>query len=71
MSSALEYAIVGTGTIGRVLAQHFSDQQVPALLANTRGPETIDVTDLSASITPATLDTALDADVIILAIPFL
>jgi predicted dinucleotide-binding enzyme/polyisoprenoid-binding protein YceI len=64
-------AVVGTGTIGRVLAQHFSDQQVPALLANTRGPETIDVTELSDSITPASLDTALDADVIILAIPFL
>jgi predicted dinucleotide-binding enzyme/polyisoprenoid-binding protein YceI len=71
MSSAAQYAIVGTGTIGRVLAQHFSDHQVSALLANTRGPETIDVTELSDSITPASLDTALDADVIILAIPFL
>ena len=71
MTSAVHYAIVGTGTIGAVLAQRFSDHQVPALLANTRGPETIDVTELSTSITPAALDTALDADVIILAIPFL
>lgn len=71
MSSALQYAIVGTGTIGTVLAQRFSEHNVPALWANTRGPETVDVTELSASITPATLDTALDADVIILAIPFL
>jgi polyisoprenoid-binding protein YceI/predicted dinucleotide-binding enzyme len=71
MSSALQYAVVGTGTVGTVLAQRFSDHQIPALRANTRGPETIDVTELSASITPATLDTALDADVIILAIPFL
>ena len=71
MTSALQYAIVGTGSIGAVLAQRFSDHHVPALFANTRGPETIDVTELSASITPATLDTALDADVIILAIPFL
>lgn len=67
----MQYAIVGTGAIGRVLAQHFSDQQVRVLLANTRGPETIDVTELSDSIAPASLDTALDADVIILAIPFL
>ena len=71
MSSTLRYAIVGTGSIGAVLAQRFSNHHVPALWANTRGPETIDVTELSASITPATLDTALDADVIVLAIPFL
>ena len=71
MTSAVQYAIVGTGSIGTVLAQRFSDHHVPALWANTRGPETIDVTELSASITPATLDTALDADVIVLAIPFL
>jgi polyisoprenoid-binding protein YceI/predicted dinucleotide-binding enzyme len=71
MTSAVQYAIVGTGSIGTVLAQRFSDHHVPALFANTRGPETIDVTELSASITPVTLDAALDADVIILAIPFL
>jgi polyisoprenoid-binding protein YceI/predicted dinucleotide-binding enzyme len=71
MSSALQYAIVGTGSVGAVLAQRFSDHHVPALFANTRGPETIDVTELSAAITPVALDTALDADVIILAIPFL
>ena len=71
MSSTLQYAIVGTGSIGAVLAQRFSDHHVPALWANTRGPETIDVTELSDAITPVTLDTVLDADVIILAIPFL
>ena len=71
MTSAVRYAVVGTGSIGTVLAQRFSDHHVPALFANTRGPETIDVTELSASITPVTLETALDADVIILAIPFL
>jgi predicted dinucleotide-binding enzyme/polyisoprenoid-binding protein YceI len=71
MTNGLQYAVVGTGSVGAVLAQRFSDHHVSALWANTRGPETIDVTELSASITPATLDTALDADVIILAIPFL
>lgn len=71
MSSGLQYAVVGTGSVGAVLAQRFSDHHVPALWANTRGPETIDVSELSASITPATLGAALDADVIILAIPFL
>ncbi len=71
MSGAVQHAIVGTGTVGTLLAQHFSDHHVPALWANTRGPETIDVTELSDSITPATLDAALDADVIILSIPFL
>lgn len=71
MTGPLQYAIVGTGSIGGVLAQRFSDHQIPAFVANTRGPETIDVTELSTSITPVTLDTALEADVIILAIPFL
>ncbi|WP_323849182.1 YceI family protein [Mycolicibacterium mucogenicum] len=71
MSSGLQYAVVGTGSVGAVLAQRFSDHHVPALWANTRGPETIDVSELSASITPATLGAALDADLIILAIPFL
>jgi polyisoprenoid-binding protein YceI len=71
MSSALQYAVVGTGAVGTLLAQRFSDHHVPALWANTRGPGTIDVTGVSASITPATLDAALDADVIIVAIPFL
>jgi polyisoprenoid-binding protein YceI/predicted dinucleotide-binding enzyme len=71
MSSGLQYAVVGTGSVGAVLAQRFSDHHVPALWANTRGPETIGVSELSASITPATLGAALDADVIILAIPFL
>ena len=57
MTGALQYAVVGTGSVGTVLAQRFSDHHVPALLANTRGPETIDVTELSASITPVTLET--------------
>ena len=39
MTSAVQYAIVGTGSIGAVLAQRFSDHHVPALWANTRGPE--------------------------------
>ncbi|GAB7067306.1 YceI family protein [Mycobacterium hodleri] len=71
MTGTPQYAIVGTGSIGTILAQRFSDHHVPTLWANTRGPETIDVTELSASVTPTTLDTALDADVIVLAIPFL
>src|ERR1700755_574025 len=71
MSGAVKYAIVGTGSVGAVLARRFSDHHVPTLWANTRGPETIDVTELSAAITPVTLDAALDADVIVLAIPFL
>ena len=44
MSSTLQYAVVGTGTVGAVLAQRFYEHDVPALWANTRGPETIDVT---------------------------
>lgn len=71
MTGTVRYALVGTGSNGRVLAQRFSDHDVPVLWANTRGAEAVDTTGLSASITAVDLDAALDADVIILAIPFL
>lgn len=65
------YAIIGTGNIGSALAERFADHGVSAVIANTRGPESIDTSQLGSVVTPVSLDEALTADVIIVAIPFL
>jgi predicted dinucleotide-binding enzyme len=65
------YAIIGTGNIGSALAERFADHGVSAVITNTRGPESIDTSQLSSVVTPVSLDEALTADVIIVAIPFL
>jgi polyisoprenoid-binding protein YceI/predicted dinucleotide-binding enzyme len=67
----MKYAIIGTGNIGRALAERFADHGVQAVIANTRGPESIDTSHLGSAVTPVILDEALTADMIIVAIPFL
>lgn len=67
----MSYAIIGTGNIGSALAERFADHGVSAVIANTRGPESIDTSQLGSVVTPVSLDEALTADVIIVAIPFL
>ena len=72
MPTDTPYAIVGTGTIGSVLARLFGQAGLEVRIANTRGPATI--TELAASagpsVVPASLADALAGDVIFLAIPF-
>jgi predicted dinucleotide-binding enzyme len=69
----MRYSIVGTGNIGRALAVHFARQQIEVAIANSRGPASISslAKEFGPSIVPATLDAALDADVIFLAVGFL
>jgi predicted dinucleotide-binding enzyme len=69
----MRYSIVGTGNIGRALAVHFARQQIEVAIANSRGPASIAgmAKELGASIVPATLEAALDADVIFVAAGFL
>lgn len=66
-------AIIGTGNVGSALARVFARQGVEALIANTRGPESF--SELAAQVAPVvratTLDEARQADIVILAIPFL
>lgn len=72
METIMTFAIIGTGNVGAALARQFARAGIPVAIANRRGPDTIrTLTDeLAPTVTATTLADALDADVIILAIPF-
>lgn len=67
----MTYAIIGAGNVGIALAGQFARADLPVAIANTRGTETIAprIADL-AGVRATSLDDALTADVIILALPF-
>ena len=68
-----DVAIIGTGNVGSALARTFARHGRAAVIANTRGPDSF--RDLAQGVKPwvraTTLEKALDADVLVLAIPFL
>ncbi len=68
----MNYAIIGTGNVGSSLARLFTRAGIAVSIANTRGPETIEplVEELGDTVTARTLEDALAADVVFLAIPF-
>jgi 8-hydroxy-5-deazaflavin:NADPH oxidoreductase len=69
----MSYSIIGTGTVGRTLAGFFAKAGVKVTLANTRGPQAVEpiARQLGGKVAPASLDEALDADIIFFAVPFL
>lgn len=68
----MKYSIIGSGNVGSALARQFARSGIPVGIANTRGPESIAplTKELGTNITAMTLEDALSADVIILAVPF-
>jgi len=66
------YSIVGSGYIGAALAHLFSRADIDVSIANTRGPDSLRplAAEIGAAVQPVTLADAVDADIIILAIPF-
>ncbi|MBW8815853.1 MAG: NADPH-dependent F420 reductase [Caulobacterales bacterium] len=68
----MTYAIIGTGNVGTALARQFARAGIDVAIANRQGPDSIQplVDELGAHVTATTLQAALDADVILLAIPF-
>ena len=68
----MNYAIIGSGKVGSALAHLFTRAGIAVSIANRRGPETIRplIETLGDTVTAATVEDALDADVIFLAIPF-
>jgi predicted dinucleotide-binding enzyme len=68
----MTYTIIGTGNVGTALARVFTRAGIDVSIANTRGPETIRplVAELGDTVTARTLEDALDADIVFLAIPF-
>lgn len=66
------YAIIGSGAIGSALAERFHAAGVDTVIANTRGPASLQpITDKFGSTVKAIdLDQALRSDVVILAVPY-
>jgi 8-hydroxy-5-deazaflavin:NADPH oxidoreductase len=64
---------IGSGPLSQALAHHLVNAQIPVLISNSRGPDTL--TDLVAELGDAaqavTVKQAAKADVVILALPFL
>ena len=68
----MNYSIIGTGHVGKALAQRFARSGVPVTIANTRGPESLAAValELGPAVIAGSLQDALAADIIILAVPF-
>lgn len=68
----MTYAIIGSGAIGSALARQFARTSTPVVIANSRGPASLAnlAQELGAGVRPVELSNALEADTIILAVPF-
>jgi predicted dinucleotide-binding enzyme len=68
----MSFAILGSGAIGHALATRFAHSEIDVLVANRRGPASLVdfARELGRHITAASVQDALRADVVVLAIPF-
>ncbi|HYS08750.1 MAG TPA: NADPH-dependent F420 reductase [Myxococcales bacterium] len=68
----MSFAILGSGAIGRALATQFARKRIDVMVANRRGPKSLAdfAKDLGQNITAVSVQDALRADVVVLAIPF-
>jgi predicted dinucleotide-binding enzyme len=68
-----DYAIIGSGAIGSALAGHFTSKGIEVLLANNRGPASLEdlVRKLGPKVKAATVKDAASANIVILAVPWL
>ena len=68
-----QYSIVGSGPVGRTLAGLFARAGIDVQIANSRGPKSLApiAKELGRHVIPVTLEHALDADVIFLAVGFM
>ena len=67
------FSIIGSGAIGSALAGHFASKGIEVLLANNRGPASLEdlVRKLGPKVRAATVKDAAKADIVILAVPWL
>ena len=68
----MSISIIGSGAIGGALAKRFTASGVEALIATRRGPAALAplLSSLGSGIRAATMQEALAADLVILAVPF-
>jgi len=66
------HAIIGAGAIGSALAARFDAANIPAVIANSRGPASLSgITErFGTSVKAVELKDALRSDVVILAVPY-
>ena len=66
----MTYAIIGTGSVGSTLARFFAAKSIPVLIANSRGPKTLGelTAQLGAGVKAVTVDEAVKADIIFVAV---
>ena len=68
----MTYAIIGAGNVGKALAKAFVRKGIEVTLASRRSPEELApvAKALGSGVTPKSLTDALEADVILLAMPY-
>jgi predicted dinucleotide-binding enzyme len=68
----MKYAVIGSGSIGKALARRFSRSGIELGVANTRGAESLVslVNEFGNKVIPLTVQEAVAADVVILAVPY-
>jgi hypothetical protein len=68
----MTYSIIGSGNIGSAVARHFARNSINVAISNARGPGSLAALckELGQHIVPQTLEAALRADTVILAVPF-
>ena len=66
----MTYAIIGSGLVGATLARFFAAKDIPVLIANSRGPETLGAltAELGAGVKAVTIAEAVEADIILVAV---
>jgi hypothetical protein len=70
MEINMTYAIIGSGLVGATLARFFATKNIPVLIANSRGPESLGklAVELGASVNAVTVDEAVKADIVLVAV---
>src|SRR5437762_4636331 len=70
--SIMSYAIVGFGAVGQALARAFARKNIKVAVASRRPPEALvpQARAIGPAVVAKTLRAALEADTIILAVPF-
>jgi predicted dinucleotide-binding enzyme len=68
----MTYAIVGFGAIGQALARAFARKGIDVAVASRHPPEALapQANAIGPTIVPTTLNDALEADIVLLAVPF-
>ena len=68
----MNYSIIGSGNVGTALARQFARSGIAVSIANTRGPDSLAALtkELGSKVTAVSLQDAVKAEVVILAVPF-